>query len=154
METNRQWFHQAQLFQSEVGRVEFFCRHHQVLGKCAISLYAQSLIELAGIGATTAAGSTVAATGVGGEGDIHSYLERRSPFISCDDGGRNLMPGNSRERDQWVAPAKGIQITPAQADHTYLQQEVVRGYDGIRHGLNLRLSRFLNDKCLHRTRLS
>jgi hypothetical protein len=64
MKTNGQRFDQAEFFEGKPCRIESFWRHNNVFGEGAVPLHSHGLIELAGIGAPAAAGSTFSAIGI------------------------------------------------------------------------------------------
>jgi hypothetical protein len=70
MKPDCQRFHQAQLFQRQLGGIEFFSRQHNEFGESAIPLDTEGLVELASIPTATPTGRAFTAAGVWGDGYI------------------------------------------------------------------------------------
>jgi len=88
----------------------------------AIALYAERLIELAGIGQASQAGWAFAALRIRRESYIQSCNEIGMRFARFDNGCGDFVAGNAGIGDHRVLAAKGVEIAAAEADPANLEQ--------------------------------
>ena len=115
MKSDGKRFHQAQLFQRQLSGIQFFSRHHNEFGECAIPLHTESLVELASVRTSTQTGRAFAATRIWG--DRYVRARRQYGFASevFNDGRRYFMSQNARICDEWIESAERIQIAATES---------------------------------------
>src|SRR5205814_5200017 len=126
--------------------IQLLSRQRDEFSESAVPLHAERFIELAGIRTVPQARRASATTCVGGESHIGSSGKRPAPFHN---GSTHLMARNPRKRDQWIQPTKGIQIAPAEPNHSHFQQQVAIRRHWIGNSLDRRMARLLHYECLH-----
>src|SRR5579864_5752116 len=92
MKSDRQWLNQTQLFQCQLGGIQFFSRHHNEFGEGAIPLHTECLVELASVPTATPARGAFTATGIWGDSYVRASRQYGLASEVLNDGRRYFMP--------------------------------------------------------------
>ena len=114
------------------------------------ALHAERLVVLAGVHTAIPARGALATIGIGIHGDNHAGLQHIGHVLAhADNLCAHLMTGHHGHLHHRVAAAEGVQVAPAEAHVSHLQQYLAVAHLRLGHLNHLHHRRLTNLNCFH-----